>query len=121
VSLVISARLNLLLNPRTTFGPFIFLFKDGDGVPIDLTDWTVWAQAYYKVAGGGCPRRLDLAPVITDAVNGEVTIYITDENTSTIPEGDGAWDMLLQNTDGEILGPYVAGAFTVKRPVTNPD
>ena len=120
------ATLNLLLNPGVTFGPITFTFKDSNGDPIDLTDYNVWA--WVKTSREDLPvqePKIDLAPTITDAANGQITIYITDEDTYDIEEspedpGYDYWDLILENTSGERLGPFVVGTFTVCKIITQP-
>lgn len=109
--------LNLTLWRGSTFGPVTFTCKDSQGNAVDLTGWVPLAQV--RVAPIK-PVMVDLAPTIPNPVNGKVVIYFTDEQTLTMPHGDFVWDFLLQNPSGEILGPFLAGKFTIRTNVTQP-
>ncbi len=76
-----------------------------------LTGWTALAMVRTN------PQRhliLDLAPVITNATGGEITISLTDEETAAIETpGDYVWDLVLERPSGERLGPFIAGNFII--------
>jgi hypothetical protein len=109
---------DITIRRGATFGPKRFAFKDDAGNPVDLIGWKVWAHARKRPLG---PLLFDLAPQITDAPAGVVTIYRTDEQTSAYPRlEEGAWDLLLENPDGERIGPLVAGFVNVQIPSTQP-
>ena len=108
---------NLYARRGITFGPIKVVCKNGDGDPVDLTDWKAWAEARENP---GCPVQIDLAPEITDAAAGEITFDHADEVTATWPAGTFRWDLVLENPDGQRLGPFVAGTITVEDVITLP-
>jgi len=89
-----------------------------DDNPVNLTGYTPEAQVRRN------PRAsviLDLAPTVTNAATGEVTIpAITTANTTLITSfGTFYWDFVLKVTaSGERLGPFVAGTFTISDSIT---
>jgi hypothetical protein len=103
--------LPLDLTKGITFGPVIFNFKDTDGTtPFDLTGWKVFA---YARRNKNDTFKIDLAPTITDAAQGQVRIAFTDEEVLAQTAGNYTWDMVLENPAGERLGPYFAGPYNV--------
>ena len=108
------ATLNLSMVAGATFGPVTMTFKDGDGNPINLTGWSVWAEARIHAT------VINLAPTITDAAGGVVTISMTDEQTSLFEANQLNWDIMLENPSGERHGPYIKGTLTITRAVTQP-
>lgn len=84
---------------------------------VDLTDWLVWA--YVKAAVGGA-LQLDLAPTVSSPTTGRVDLSMTDTETAALTAGTFVWDLILENPDGERIGPLFSGGFSVLRPVTDP-
>tara|TARA_R110000851_G_scaffold190190_1_gene340546 strand:- start:247 stop:606 length:360 start_codon:yes stop_codon:yes gene_type:complete len=87
-------------------------------VLLDLTGWLVRSEVRRKSGGD---ILLDLAPVISDAINGEVTIQKTDEEMDLIREGIYKWDLILEDSTGQVFPPYIGGGFTVSRKITDSD
>ena len=112
-----ATKLDLEITAGTTFGPVVITCKDSDAAPIDLTGWTVWAQVRKTTLG---EIAHDLSPIISDPTAGKITIAQTDEQTATIKAGAFQWDLLLENSEGERLGPIVAGACNIIRAITQP-
>lgn len=104
--------LDLDLYKGSTFGPIIILAREEDTTTVvPLTGWTAHAKVRTKASG---PLVIDLLPYISDGPAGQITIpEITDEATASIPPGCFVWDLLLERPTGEILGPFLAGAFTI--------
>lgn len=111
------ANVPLTIYTGTTFGPVTLTCRDAEGVLVDLTGWTAYAEVR-KTEGG--PVIVDLEPVITDAGGGVVTLGLSKEDTAALPVGGYLWDILLQRPTGERLGPYVAGKVSIKKPITQP-
>lgn len=71
-------------------------FKDGDSVAIDLTGWTVEAQAWNKAR---TTKYADFSVTYTNRSTGTVAIALTDEQTATFPD-EVYYDVLLTNPSG---------------------
>jgi hypothetical protein len=71
-------------------------FKDAAGTAIDLTGWTVAAQAWDK---NRTKKYADFAVDYTDRVAGTVKISLTDEQTALLPN-EAYYDVLLTDTAG---------------------
>lgn len=100
----------LKIRRQITFGPYVFICKDVNDTVVNLTGYTVQALARPQIES---PNTLDLAPVITNAAGGEITIEFTDEETSAFLLGDYNYDLVLENAGGERLNPIVAGTLRV--------
>ncbi len=99
----------------TTWGPYVFTCKDGNGDPVDLTGYSAFAEA--RLHPSGC-LAFDLAPEITDAAGGEITFEFDKDETNTKPVGNFGWDLVLENAAGERKGPYAIGVVPVLQPKT---
>lgn len=104
--------LDLVLYRGSTFGPVIIYAREEDTTTVvPLTGWLAHAKVRTKANG---PLVVDLLPYISDGPNGQVTIpEIADEITPALPCGCFVWDLLLERPTGEILGPFLAGTFTI--------
>jgi hypothetical protein len=71
-------------------------FKDAAGTAIDLTGWTVAAQAWDK---NRTKKYADFAVDYTDRAAGTVKISLTDEQTALLPN-EAYYDVLLTDTTG---------------------
>lgn len=71
-------------------------FKDSNNAAIDLTGWTVAAQAWNK---NRTTKYADFAVTYTDRATGTVAIALTDEQTTSFPN-EAYYDVLLTNTAG---------------------
>jgi len=114
---VIPAVLNLTIYRGATFGPILFTFKDDLGVVINLTGWTVTADARLTTTAA---VAFSMGVSITSATAGEVTMTKTDELTRDFTAAIYAWDLFLENTTGQRLGPYITGQVNVKAVNTQP-
>ncbi len=87
--------------------------------PVDLTGYAAEAQVRRQPRGANV--ILDLAPVVTTPLTGEVTIpTISSTDTSALTSyGKFYWDLVFKNSGtGERLGPFVAGSFTISDTIT---
>jgi hypothetical protein len=110
-----------------THAPIVVVFKNSAGDQVNLqTGWAVFAQVRKKPKG---PVVFDLAPVILDTAfsiygttgPGRVKIAdFTDEQTLAMSDAKLLWDIVLENPDGQRLGPFVAGKFDVATIITEP-
>ncbi len=109
-------KLNLTIYTGFQFQKTIRL-KDATGEFIDLTGYTPFAEVRENRSSAVV---LDLAPTITDATSGEVTIDIADETTDALTKGAFVWDLMLEDGDDKRLGPYVAGRVEIEDGITQP-
>ena len=93
-----------------------FSCKDVDGAAFSLSGWSVEAQIRRAIGAAGL--IMDLAPEITSASGGEITISLTAEQTQGLSEGKYRWDMVLITPDGERLAPLLSGECLVHTAVT---
>lgn len=113
------AKLNLRLTPGLIFGPMYFYFKDDESLPIDLTGYNVFAEV--RLRAGSNRVILDLAPVITDGINGEVTIpKISDEDTFNMKFVHAKWSLILEEPGGDRRGVFIEGRFLIVGTPTHP-
>lgn len=76
--------------------------QDADGFPVDLTGATVRAQVHTRAAKSSA-MILDLAPAITDAVNGVITINRSAAVTAVLEPQSGVWDLMVTTAAGDTL------------------
>ena len=88
-------------------------FKDAADTAIDLTGWTVAAQAWDKTR---TTKHADFAVDYTDPVAGTVKISLTDEQTALLPN-EAYYDVLLTDT-AEIKEYYLEGIIYVSEGYT---
>lgn len=94
-------------------------FSDSDGANISLSGWSAWWEARDKDG----VLKVSLGPTVTQDDDDEwcVEIGMTDEQTAALADSTlGTWehDLIVENTSGEKLGPYVAGKLKVLDPVS---
>jgi NAD dependent epimerase/dehydratase family enzyme len=71
-------------------------FKDSTDAAINLTGWTVAAQAWNQDRS---TKYADFTVTYTDRVAGTIAIALTDEQTATLPN-EAYYDVLLTNPSG---------------------
>jgi len=86
---------NISLQRRADYGVTL-QFKDSSGTAINLTGWTVEAQAWNRER---TTKYADFAVTYTDRSTGTVAIALTDEQTATLPN-EAYYDVLLTNGSG---------------------
>jgi len=91
-----------------------FVFKDGDGVVINLTGYT--AKAQVRPTKDSTTLTVEFTVVQVD-VEGKVTLSLTDAQTLALAEGHYWWDLELTNPSG-LRQNYVEGAVYIKKTVT---
>lgn len=87
-------------------------FDDEDGLPINLTGATIAAK--WKPSYGSSTSQA-FTVVVDDAVNGEVTVSLTDTATATMT--NGVWDLQSTSAGGAITT-LVGGRVSVYQQVT---
>jgi hypothetical protein len=94
----------------TDYTSILMVWKDKNGHPFDLTDWTPLAQSL----------NINLHPEIVDPVSGTTKISIPKEETSGFRLGREPWDWLWRQISTDLIyGPYISGTLTIKDPTTN--
>ncbi|MFA7302071.1 MAG: hypothetical protein WC069_07200, partial [Candidatus Shapirobacteria bacterium] len=94
------AALNLTIIKGITFGPVLITCKDSGGAAVNLTGWSVTADARQSPSKA---VAFSLAPQITDAAAGQITVGFSDEQTNALPAGTFRWDLVLERPTGERL------------------
>ncbi len=93
----------------------VLQFKDSDDTAIDLTGYTVYAQAWNKER---TTKSADFAIAYTDRSDGKVTISLTDEQTTDFPD-ELYYDVLLEDGN-EVREYYLEGVIFVSQGYTRP-
>ena len=88
-------------------------FKDAADTAIDLTGWTVAAQAWDKTR---TTKHADFAVDYTDRAAGTVKISLTDEQTALLPN-EAYYDVLLTDT-ANVKEYYLEGILYVSEGYT---
>lgn len=86
---------NITLQRRADYS-ITLQFKDSAGAPINLTGWTVAAQAWNQ---GRTSKYADFTVTYTNRSTGTVAIALTDEQTAIFPN-EAYYDVLLTNDSG---------------------
>jgi hypothetical protein len=84
---------------------------------VDLTGYSAHAEIRENASGA---VKLDLAPTIPDPTSGQVVISLTDEQTDGASAGKWKWDLILENSSGDLIGPIAAGNASIISPITQP-
>lgn len=108
---------NLNITPGYQLQKVFRLRRKDTGAYVDLTGSTPYAEVRDTRDGAVI---LDLSPTVTSAANGEITIDVADETTDALAEGIYDWDLMVENSDSERIGPYLRGTATVKGGITQP-
>jgi hypothetical protein len=88
-------------------------FKDSTNAAINLTGWTVAAQAWNRAR---TTKYADFTVTYTNRVTGTVAIALADEQTATFPD-EAYYDVLLTNPSG-LKEYYLEGAIYVSEGYT---
>jgi hypothetical protein len=104
----------ILLQRRADYS-ILLQFKDSTGTAIDLTGYTVYAQAWDK---NRTTKSADFGITYTDRVDGKVTISLTDTQTTTFPD-QLYYDVLLEDGSGT-REYYLEGTIFVSEGYTAP-
>ena len=105
---------NITLQRRADYS-VLLQFKDSNDAVINLIGYTVYAQVW------DVDRRTkyaDFAVAYTDRSNGQVTISLTDTQTTTFAN-ELQYDVLLENGSG-LREYYLEGKITVSQGYTAP-
>lgn len=105
---------NVSLQRRADYS-VLLQFKDSTDSAIDLTGYTVYAQAWDL---GRKKKYADFGVAYTDRSNGQVTISLTDTQTSLFPDSL-QYDVLLEDGSGT-REYYLEGSISVSQGYTAP-
>lgn len=90
-------------------------FKDSSDAAIDLTGYTVYAQAWNE---GRTTKSADFTVTYTNRSNGQISISLTDTQTATFPD-ELRYDVLLEDSGGT-REYYLEGTIFVSQGYTAP-
>jgi len=90
-------------------------FKDGNDAVIDLTGYTVYAQAWNE---GRTTKSADFTVTYANRTNGQITISLTDTQTAAFPD-ELRYDVLLEDSGGT-REYYLEGVIFVNQGYTAP-
>ena len=110
-----AAYTELFIDQGTTFNAVINLNDDQSTAPIDLTGYIIRSQmrrSYYSVNPSAT-----FTCTITDAATGELTLSLTDTQTSAIKAGRYLFDVEIQDT-AKVVTRVLEGIITVTPGVT---
>jgi|TARA_R100000030_G_scaffold73723_2_gene56961 hypothetical protein len=105
---------NITLQRRADYS-VLLQFKDSSNAVIDLSGYTVYAQVWDAARG---TKYADFAVAYTNRTNGQVTISLTDTQTTTFSD-EVQYDVLLENASG-LREYYLEGKITVSQGYTAP-
>ena len=86
---------NISLQRRADYS-ITLQFKDSTDAPINLTGWTVAAQAWNQAR---TTKYADFTVTYTHRLTGTVAIALTDDQTAIFPD-EAYYDVLLTNPSG---------------------
>lgn len=110
-----AAYTELFIDQGTTFNTIINLNDDASSAPINLSGYIVRSQmrrSYYSVNASAT-----FTCTITDSANGELTLSLTDGQTSNIKAGRYLFDVETQDTMN-VVTRVLEGIITVTPGVT---
>ena len=90
-------------------------FKDSSSAAIDLTGYTVYAQAWNE---GRTTKSADFTVTYTNRSNGQISISLTDTQTATFPD-ELRYDVLIEDSGGT-REYYLEGTIFVSQGYTSP-
>jgi hypothetical protein len=103
---------NITLQRRADYSVTL-QFKDSNDAAIDLTGWSVAAQAWNQARS---TKYADFAVTYTDRSTGTIAIALTDEQTAAFPN-EAYYDVLLTNASG-LKEYYLEGVIYVSEGYT---
>lgn len=95
---------DLVLVQNVSFSATI-IHENDDGTPVDHTGWTAYCQAQGR-------QTFILSDSVSFGDSGEIYIYITDEQTNSMPTGTYNWDIICEDQAGYAIR-LVYGKATV--------
>ena len=113
-----SAKYNLVCEQATTFN-FQFQIKN-DTTPWNLTNYTatMTVRPYIGATTTTVVATTQDGRIVLDAINGRVTVTLSDTVTGAIDPGRYQYDLVLDS--GSVVTRVLEGKFIVTGAVTNP-
>lgn len=108
-------KLNLTIARGIDFAETLTFADNGD--PMDLTDYTVFAEARKQPS---TTAAFSLGATITDAAGGIIALALDSTATDALTPGTYGWDLVLEDGSGTRSGPYLAGTVRVETLHTQP-
>ena len=105
---------NITLQRRADYS-VLLQFKDSTATVINLTGYTAYAQVWNE---GRTTKYADFSVAYTNRTNGQITISLTDTQTTTFSD-DLRYDVLLEDGSGS-REYYLEGKITVSQGYTAP-
>ena len=105
---------NITLQRRADYS-VLLQFKDSTGTVINLTGYTAYAQVWDE---GRTIKYADFSVAYTDRTNGQITLSLTDTQTTTFPN-ELRYDVLLEDSGGT-REYYLEGIIFVSQGYTSP-
>jgi len=96
-----------------------FVWKDGDGVAVNLTGYTARMQIRPSVDSATVLQSLSTTDgtIVIAAVTGTITLTLTDTVTAAITWRRGKYDLELVSSDGTVTR-LIYGVVTISKEVT---
>ncbi len=109
---------NFEIKRGLTFLPVEITLTEDNDTPMNLSGFSVFADVCVSPAA---LASFSFNPTITSAASGIITLgEITPGETMSLQAGDYTWDLVLENSSGQRLGPYVEGIVVVSSINTKP-
>ena len=105
---------NITLQRRADYS-VLLQFKDSNDAVINLTGYTAYAQAWNEAR---TKQSADFTVTYTDRANGQITLSLTDTQTTSFPD-TLRYDVLLEDSGGK-REYYLEGVITVSQGYTTP-
>jgi len=97
-----------------------FVFKDGDGSPIDITGWILFFTVKSTVDDAINDDAAEVIKTIsahTNPAEGQTTVSILDTDTNGLSAGDYYYDFQVKKSTGKIMT-IMHGGLEITREVT---
>ena len=105
---------NISLQRRADFSLGL-QFKDSSNSPINLTGWTAYVQVWNQAR---TVKYADFMITYINRVNGQITISLTDTQTTSLPD-ECFYDVMLEDSNG-LREYYLEGIIYVSQGYTSP-
>jgi len=107
---MIPANLNLKIYRGVAFDELRIICQDTNSNAVNIAGWTAHAKARTHCGGAVV---IDLAPNVSNGAAGQITLSHNQANTANFPCGRFGWDLVLTQSNGENVGPFLSGQLLV--------